>query len=308
MPVQLYAANGRKGVFTGAAIFVSMSSNRPYVTVVGNCQAESLRKLLHSTALIESWRIPPVHEATATDVAELATQLAHTDVLVTQPIRSDYRGLPLGTAQLSELLPPHARTIVVPVLRFDGLMPYQAIIRDPDEPSLNPPVVPYHDLRILCAAARGLSQPVSIQPSDAALRRLAAMSVEQMRRREQAYGAVAMSSHLETTPLWHTINHPDNATLVELARRVAAEFLDAAEVHAPDYEMLGETDAPIEPAAATALGVSVAGRNEWTFRGQVIPAEEIVEQHMQFYRDRPRLVAAGLSRHADRIEVLGLMH
>lgn len=284
-----------------------MSVDRPYVTVVGNCQAESLRKLLHSTGAIDSRRIPPVHEVGPNEMPALIDELFRTDVLVTQPIRSDYRGLPLGTAQLSAFLPAHAQTIVVPVLRFDGLMPYQAIIRDPADPSLNPPVVPYHDLRILCGIAQDAEHPITANPSAEVLRRTAAMSIEQMRTREQAHGTVPMSDYLATTPVWHTINHPNNATLSELARRTAARFLGEVEVHAPDYEMLGETDAPIDQSAAAALNVEVPGRKQWTFRGEVVSDEEIVDKQWEFYRARPGLVAAGVARHADRIAALGLM-
>ncbi|WIM73517.1 WcbI family polysaccharide biosynthesis putative acetyltransferase [Corynebacterium suedekumii] len=72
----------------------------------------------------------------------LTPVLAHTDVLVTQPIRDSYRDLPLGTAELAALLPDGARTIIYPVLRYDGLFPYQAIIRDPADPPATRPWCP----------------------------------------------------------------------------------------------------------------------------------------------------------------------
>ncbi|WP_241490615.1 WcbI family polysaccharide biosynthesis putative acetyltransferase, partial [Microbacterium testaceum] len=67
--------------------------------VVGNCQAESLRLVIASEAL-PAIRIPAVHELTATDAARLHDVLARASFLVAQPVRDDYRGLPLGTAQL----------------------------------------------------------------------------------------------------------------------------------------------------------------------------------------------------------------
>ena len=42
-------------------------------------------------------RIPPVHELERGDLTHLDALLAVTDVLVTQPVRADYRDLPLGT-------------------------------------------------------------------------------------------------------------------------------------------------------------------------------------------------------------------
>ncbi|WP_426707467.1 WcbI family polysaccharide biosynthesis putative acetyltransferase [Corynebacterium auriscanis] len=319
----------------------------PTLTVIGNCQAESLRKLLMSTGHFESHRIPPVHELTTADMPWFGELLKGSDVVVAQPIRDDYRGLPVGTAQAFATAPPHAQQVVVPVLRFDGLMPYQAIIRDPDDSSLNPPVVPYHDLRILVAAAASSGESVAagaanvlgravtpaalyrnvepealhrnVEPEalrrnvgPAALRHAAAMSVQQIRNREKRHDTVVISNFLETNPVWHTVNHPNNETLCVLARGVLRTLgLPTESITAPDYEMLGELDAPIEPESADALGVdptAVAGRESWKTRnGGVLDEEQIVREQLEFYRQRPRLVAHGLQRHADRIENLGLL-
>lgn len=273
----------------------------PLLVVVGNCQAESTRKLLMSTGHFTGERIAPVHELEAKDMGWFLDLVARADVLVTQPIRDNYRGLPVGTRQLRT----SARRVVVPVLRFDGLMPYQAIIRDPVDPALNPPVVPYHDLRTLAAAA---GYAGAAAPSPDALRRAAAMSVEQMRVRERAHGAVVVSDYLETTPVWHTVNHPDNATLAFMASRVLEALGLSDAPTAPDYEMLGGLDAPIDAAAADALGVTVTGRDRWRERGAgVIDADEIRAAQLEFYRQRPALVAHGLQRHAERLANLGLV-
>lgn len=275
------------------------------LVVVGNCQAESTRKLLMSTGHFSGERIAPVHELEAPDMGWFLDLVARADVLVTQPIRDGYRGLPVGTGQLRALLRRGARHVVVPVLRFDGLMPYQAIIRDPDEPSLNPPVVPYHDLRTLCLAAGAAPAPA---PSRDALRRAASMSVEQIRVRERAHGTVVVSDYLERSPVWHTVNHPDNATLTAMAARVLQALGLPGEPVPPDYEMLGGLDAPVDPAAAAALGVDVAGRGEWRDRkAGPIDAAEIAAAQLEFYRQRPALVAHGLARHAERIANLGLL-
>ncbi|OFT90789.1 MULTISPECIES: WcbI family polysaccharide biosynthesis putative acetyltransferase [Corynebacterium] len=292
----------------------------PTLTVIGNCQAESLRKLLMGTGHFESHRIPPVHELTTADMPWFGELLKRSDVVVAQPIRDDYRGLPVGTAQAFATAPPHAQQVVVPVLRFDGLMPYQAIIRDPDDSSLNPPVVPYHDLRILVAAAASSGESVAAGAANvlgravtpAALRRAAAMSVQQIRNREKRHNTVVISNFLETNPVWHTVNHPNNETLCVLARGVLRTLgLPTESITAPDCEMLGELDAPIEPESVDALGVdptAVAGRESWKTRnGGVLDEEQIVREQLEFYRQRPRLVAHGLQRHADRIENLGLL-
>ena len=70
------------------------------LVVVGNCQAESTRKLLMSTGHFTGERIAPVHELEAADMGWFLDLVARADVLVTQPIRDNYRGLPVGTRQL----------------------------------------------------------------------------------------------------------------------------------------------------------------------------------------------------------------
>lgn len=291
------------GVFYGRAP-APAEDGRPTVLVVGNCQAEATRLLLASSGAVRSFRVPPVHEWTAEDLARAQELLRRTDVLVTQPVRDDYRGLACGTGQLAQWLPATGRTVVYPVLRFDGLMPYQAIVRSPSDPSLNPPLVPYHDLRVLAAADRGQAQPVDARPSAEVLRTLAGMSVQQLRDRESAHGAVEVSGHVASWPVWHTINHPDNATLAALARRILARIEPAAvaAVAAPEErEMLGGLRAPVDEPAAAALGVEVRGRQDWE------PAHPgWVAAHLDFYAAHPEVVAAGMSRHAQRLALLGL--
>lgn len=275
-------------------------SGGPKVAVVGNCQAESLRILLESTGAVDSFRIPPIHEWSEEDLPFVAAALATTDVLVMQPVRDNYRSLPVGTAQLAALLPRGAQLIRFPVLRYDGTNPYIAIVRSPLEPSLNPPAVAYHDIRILAQAA-GLSQQRPVPES--VWLHCAAQSVAQLQRREEAHQTVTISDVLATTPVWHTLNHPDNATLSELARRVVKAIGMASEVSPPaDREMLGRLRAPIQPEAATALGVTEV-RATWEYDGAPIP--DFTAAHLQFYADHPEVVTAGLRRHADRLTTLG---
>ncbi len=300
------------GEFYGLRALPAGHAARPRMLVVGNCQAEATRQLVSSTGVAASFRVPPVHEWTADDTERVHRLLADTDVLVTQPVRDNYRGLACGTGQLADLLPAHGRVITFPVLRYDGLMPYQAIIRSPEDPSLNPPLVPYHDLRILVAAATSTGATAADVPRPAptaeALRRLAALSVEELRRRERAHGTVEVSGHLATAPVWHTINHPDNATLGVLARALARALHAAlctdtpASVRLPENrDMLGGLQAPVDRAAAAALGVRVTGRTRWNPE-----VDGLAEAHLGFYRRHPEIVAAGLARHAERLRLLGL--
>src|SRR5205085_7499609 len=75
---------------------------RPLCLVYGNCQAEPLRVLLDESAdfadRYETVRIPPVHEINAVQVGKLQRVLHLASLIVAQPIKDNYRELPLGIA------------------------------------------------------------------------------------------------------------------------------------------------------------------------------------------------------------------
>lgn len=301
------------------------------VVVIGNCQAESLRILLDSDPGVRSVRVPPVFEWDERDVAAAGRLLARTDALVTQPVRDDYRGLASGTRQLEALLPSSSLALRVPVLRYAGLHPFQVIVRDPDDSSLDPPGVPYSDLRTLALAAAdpagtgqdddGSLPPHASELSAETLEQLHAESADQLRARERAHGTIVMSDALEGRPHWHTINHPDNATLQTLAERVLAQlgrglgFVPASGgIADPGRELLRSIEAPVDPEHARTLGARL--RSDARHEGwRVGPPEDftrldeaaIAREQLAFCRSRPRLVERALQRHGERMRMLGLI-
>ena len=92
--------------------------------VWGNCQAESYRRLLGGepgTAMLgdsglNTVRVPPAFEIQPDEVEHLERLLTRTRALVTQPIPQDYRGMPIGTAQLIAQLPEDAPVVRIPVV------------------------------------------------------------------------------------------------------------------------------------------------------------------------------------------------
>ena len=124
--------------------------------LLGNCQAESLRIVMHDNRA-PLVRIPPVHELTADDMPFLERLIAAASVIIAQPISDDYHSLPLGTRQVFARAGAAARTVTVPIVRFTGLHPFQAVVRVPGV-SEAPPIVDYHDVREVALAA-GLPLP-----------------------------------------------------------------------------------------------------------------------------------------------------
>ena len=260
--------------FYGLNAALTRSDDRPFGIVVGNCQAESIRVLLTSTLAIDTIRVPPAFEWTA-ERASCASSCR------------------------------------VPALRYAGLHPYQVIARDPVDPSLDPPLVPYHDLRTIVAAAQGLEAPVDHALTEQALRDSEEESLDQLRRREDHHDTIRMSDVLAAHPHWHTINHPDNATLTALAARVCERLGIDSPVGDPGRELLGAVEAPVDPEHARVLDAVLrpdASAGEWRLSGTpptTLTEAEVARAHLEFYASRPGLVDNALIRHRGRLELLG---
>ena len=293
------------GEFYADRVHADHPHGPPVALVHGNCQAESLRVLLDSPGAEHRWvRMPPVHELTADDVAHLHALLARTTLLLSQPVRDDYRGLPLGTAELAARLPRSARVLRWPVIRYHGLHPFSAIVRHPDDMSAVPPVVPYHDLRTLAAVAGRSPGPA---PGPVALRTSADVSVQELARRERACD-VGVSDVLRGlgADAAHTLNHPGNPVLRRLAHRLQeAAGLPAGTVD-PGRDLLGGIRAPLDPAVLDAVGLDAEPRPHWLVDGTEVDDEDVRAAQLDWYRTHPQWVTAGLDRHARRLELLGL--
>jgi len=266
-----------------------------YGVVVGNCQAESLRLVISSDRL-PAIRIPAVHELDADEVSRLHALLAGASFLVSQPIRDDYRGLALGTAQLRTSLPAGARVVLVPAVRFAGLHPFQAVLRLPAFPE-DPPLVAYHDVRTVAEAA-GLRVPAHLPAT--AVHAVAGASVAELRRRE-ALGLDVAASDLfapVVEDLARTVNHPGNALFLPLGERIVAALGAPGHVVDPGRPILASVRAPLESWVVDAWGLDAEPRPDWVVGGETLPADAVREAHLAYYAKRPALLAAVVDRMA----------
>lgn len=266
-----------------------------YGVVVGNCQAESLRLVISSDAL-PAVRVPAVHELSADDAERLHALLRGASFLVAQPIRDDYRGLALGTAQLRASLPPGARVVTVPAVRFAGLHPFQAVLRLPAFPE-DPPLVAYHDVRTVAEAA-GLRVPRVLGAET--VREIAEGSRAELRRREARGLDVAASDLFAPVvdDLARTVNHPGNALFLPLGERIVTALGAPGRAVDPGRPILASVRAPLEDWVVAAWGLDTAPRPDWTVGGERLPAEVVREAHLAYYAERPALLAAVVDRMA----------
>lgn len=284
----------------------------PAWLVVGNCQAEALRLVLDSVPQrpYRTVRMPPVHELEAADLPHLARVLAETAVLLCQPIRANYRGLPIGTSDLTAALPPAATTIRWPVLRYAGLYPFQVIVRDPADRAATPPTVPYHDLRTL-AAARDGSGPADdwdVEVTAVQIRAVGDASVAELAYRENRDTDVGVSDALRAFggEAAHTINHPGNPVLVELANRILALRGVSARAVNPPRTLLSSVYAPLDPRVVSALGLADNTRPAWRVGEQDVSAQSVHENQLAWYTAHPDYIRLARERHGAAMDLLGL--
>lgn len=275
---------------------------RPLVLLHGNCQAESLRVLLDAAdAPVRTVRMPPVHELIADDLPYLHKLLQRSEVVVSQPVRPGYRGLPLGTAEVMEAAAPSSRLVMIPVIRWAALHPFQVIVRSPT--AGEPPIVPYHDLRTLTEAAGTKPAP---EVSPRAVRAVRDISLRELRERQQRHATLAVDDLLleEGLGACHVINHPGNGVLRGLARRILQEIGCDQPVPDPGRVLLDSVHAPVPAFVIEALGLQGDATTDWRVHQRRVDDAEIRQAHLAWYGRHPEVVAEGLRRHAEVAHVL----
>lgn len=280
--------------------------DRPSEIVHGNCQAESLRVLMDGSASpVQTARVPPVHELTAQDLPHLDRLPAEVDVPVSQPVRAGYRGLPVGPAEVLARAGRGPQSVIVPILRWAALHPFQVIVRSPA--AGQPPVVPYHDLRTLTLAAG--PPPLPEIPSAGAVRAVREPSVRELRGRQERHGTlpvvdVLLGAGAAAAP---TVNHPGDVVLTEVARRVLAAAGLPGEIADPGRTLLDSVHTPVLPEVLEALQLAArprSTREDWLVHGSRVADEAVRAAQLRWYADHPGVAEAGLARHAEAAAAL----
>ena len=292
--------------------------------IYGNCQAEALLQVLKQRAAFTQQyqlvSIPPVQSLQPRDLHRVSALVARADLLLTQPVRDDYRGLPIGSEQMRALLPEHSTVLRFPSMFFAGLHPYHAYVHATGVLGTALPLTEsYHDLRHLAAAGWGLGDDAALEwlhafVGDAGvIRALAEEGVQALAEREKSLD-VGISAALQTLAwnAFHTLNHPSNEILAHVATSVHGQvgLQSASGCPTPQYsgpQILGFLRAPVEADVAASLRLTVPpGYSGWTSHGQAITADEVALAHLAWYRQHPEVVAAGLAEHRERMRELGL--
>ena len=295
---------------------------QPLCVVYGNCQAEPIRTLLAgSTAFADAYetvRIPPVHEITVRQLEKLHRLLGMTSLIVAQPIKDGYRRLPLGINQIRDHAPTGCKIIRFPALHYDALYPFQVTILLRDWFAVPAPITVYHDLRTLCAAARGSTGDsgarwVSGYEPPEPMLRVAAEEARTMMRHRESKADIQVLDWITASPESHadsffTISHPSLRVLNRIAESVHEILgLSSPTNGRSHHEPLGVLRTPLEQPVIDVLGLASAPRPDWTIKGKTTSMDDVVRRQLAWYRDHPEVVEAGVSEHADRIAAFSLL-
>jgi hypothetical protein len=289
----------------------------------GNCQAEALRKVLeHSPSFCARYEVvetPHVHVLAAKArnpddpaLAEFVETVSRASLVLSQLVRSDYHGAPVGTDQVRELLSDRAQLLTFPQLHYEGLFPYHVYVSiDGEHFGADAPLVIYHDLRFIQCAAKGYDAatagrwleryepPLDTIREHAAYQRKILIAI-------QDRVDVQLTDSLLDDRAFLTIDHPSNATMFEVSAGVHAALGLPQQPFRLLPEVLGNIRMPIEQPALRALGIEAQARPSWFVRGAEHSLAAVLELHLGFYRERPEVLEAGLSEHAERMQALDL--
>ena len=297
-----------------------MSEHRPIALVYGNCQAEALRQILVThpafAARYHLPRLPRSSRITPHVLALIERRLPEVEVLITQEIEPGHRGTAPGTEHLLARLPRSATVLRYPVAHFEGAFPFQVYVdRAGPRVVASAPITDYHDLRTLYAAGRGwdlgttLRRLDELQLDPAWVRDNAERSLKDLSSSEAAFTArIADFVRQHPTTSFHTVNHPANELVTEVARQLLSHlgYRDADLVLGSRQTHLGGLVAPLEPQIVRALGdePSVDTHGEWVFSSGTFSRAEVIGAYLALYAADPSLLADGLRQHAERLRAL----
>lgn len=294
-------------------------SRRPIVAIYGNCQASALRTLLNTSDDFKNRynvvRLPGAHEISPFQLTFMRRIFSRASIVLTQKIRNDYRGMQLGTDQLTEYVRSGAQILTYPSMFYKGLHPYLVYVHATGELGTPAPLTGgYHDLRFIHAASVGMSDseaavwlPNFSGTSDF-IASTADASIEALRARDQDMDIPVSSviRGLKERSFW-TLNHPSNAVLGHAAT-IAHDLLGTEKPkHLPVPELLASVVIPVHSDVRNTLQYRAAeSEMKWVVGPRSYSDEEVLFAHLAFYRSRPEVLNSASQEHAVALSRAGL--
>jgi Polysaccharide biosynthesis enzyme WcbI len=278
--------------------------------VYGNCQAGCIAAFMSRTPTFsEAFDIPTllgIHQMTEADLVTLYEHAGEADVLLSQEVGTNYRGVGFSSTHLASILRPSAQVLYYPSLYFAAYFPNLLYLRDPTNGAMfTGPGGDYHDRDILDSyiSKRTVSETSRYLQDESrydrdSVRKSFEEGYVEMRRRERHIDVKTsdyIADNFADRRLFHVFNHPANEVMFEVCSQVANLFgIPFSAEHLKNIDQwLSGASFPIPPAVHRALGLRFPYDSRFNASGiWNVEMENALEMFFAYYDQTPDAVAA----------------
>lgn len=295
--------------------FVSMN-----ILIYANCQANAIGSLLQCCDFFRDncrfVKIPPVHRITKAFIDEsLKTKAQGVSLLLSQPIRADYRGGGFSVRDVMQHLPDGTVGLSFASIQFYGYMPTAKTLkglnladRELHSKHLGMPVGDcYHHAVVARSYLAGDAAAVAFEKfedefvgEEERLRRLAEDSLHRLIHAEEEHAVdLPVGLHVKQgfrqRQLFHSPRHPVTEILLPIVRaaieRLGGVVSDADVARMQRKEPLRLPYYPLQRSVAQALGMNHEDFDVFEARDLKVNKREWVERCLAFYAEASPSVA-----------------
>lgn len=243
------------------------------IVIVGNCQARPVAEILSiSNENVEITGTVIVHLAKNSDAIEHELLFKEADVILAQQVQSTYPVKHVATENIKERFPD--KTVTWVNVFFQGQNPDLFYVTSIGGNRIVGPMDVYHSRALIELWKSGLTSSevdedsyISQTSEFTEIQTRVEKSLLDLQRRESTVDIKMHSfiqEHWQTVPLFHTFNHPNLFTLLELCDRMCAQ-LSLQSIDRGKYDFVDKLSLvipPMEKTMANRLGISYQTSNE----------------------------------------------
>jgi hypothetical protein len=281
-------------------------------TLYGNWQMQVIQRLLGSVPeFLRQYRFLPLEPAPRlhrSDVNRIADLASRTDLLITQPVPDNFKGIPeLSTRYWLSRLPDGAAAVHIPSAQFAGYNPELFQFRREDGSHLPEPF-DYHDRTLLEAWGNGMTREAAVEfllsgglADPLYYLRAWRQAVDSVRRSEAGLD-VAIADLIESQGrgrrLFPVCNQPSPGLMALIAEAILGKVLGGEyRVGGADEGGFDDTCYPVHQNAADALGFEFENDPRlYRIKGQEKTVDDMVADCFRFYDRHKSLAESNLAR------------
>lgn len=271
--------------------------------VVGNCQIYPVIEILkQSPDFAKHFSIKlfqPCHIITAESVKKLHRALQNCQILITQPIKDEYRNfIGLGTNKLKSIISSKTELITIPSLYFNCYNPELFTIKNVNL-NIFSSIFSYHHKQIFQSFISGYSisqanEFINDINSNFVKDSFLFDAFKEIAQRENNIDIKMLSfiqDNYKKDRLFWTFNHPAYSTLSALVRKILSVLsLHDDLAQSAQREYLDHTIFPILPSIRKRLDIYFKDNYIYRISGTNMNMIEIITYYYEFYQKNPDLV------------------